>query len=800
MLPLNYVCEDTGLDEDDSGYTSKYNLALSQLLYENTTPTARDKVLHDRDDLCKHSLNVEVRQWALRLGCKYGLYQLNLPVRPVYKSKTCEVYFATQIGEDNNGSKNDTDSSKNSSSQSVALKFVRDRKHFDAEKNARSFLPIETKYILRTSNYHEVNGGGDGNKAGAPSWESKESSGALEFCTVMPAADRSLAGAINAEYIAGQDYHMVTNVARQIAHGINELHTCGIIHGDVKPRNIVRTGTLWQLIDLDAASKIGTMLTKTHKYSSGYFPPEMARLIFNDTCTTGTADDDDDNNNEDTNNTDTDTDKNINNSKHVVASPSYDTWSFGVILYQLCTGRSLFPAVDVNSDNLLDQIDQTLLINWVGPPEDLLESSIFKDVETVSDMEREDARDLLRWCLHGNYLHRPQSMKDILNHCLLQSDRSKGHRWIPEKKGFFLSHFQANAGPSVMKLKSCIEREIIPTTDIQNQIIVWLDKDETPTEAGMKAGVAQCECFVLVLTEGVFSRWFCQLEIKEALRLGKKFLLVNLTKPDAAASTFGDYLDQCGQHFSNKDKNTIFSATSVAFHDDDDYDIVSAKELLKQAGYEKLLKSKEQGQENEKEKKDQETIGNIFVIGVGGYFRPFVDQLRESLNKNIIVRTSQDDDLAGNDDALNEVLASTRNIIFYAAESSFKDTFTVDLLKQCDAKYISSAVTVRETDTRQGSMSDEAIREKASVCLNVTVMELFFGSVKDSGWIPLIPFFTDRAFRIVSLEKIHRRLSTIVKKDFEEEEEKEEKVQIKVGEGRTTDSPNAARRINASRT
>ena len=90
-------------------------------------------------------------------------------------------------------------------------------------------------------------------------------------------------------------------------------------------------------------------------------------------------------------------------------------------------------------------------------------------------------------------------MADVLQHCFLQTDRARGRRWVPEVKGFFLSHYQANAGPSAMRLKTEIlrcggeagneaERHLRSgSTDkfSAGGIHVWLDKDEKPTEEGL---------------------------------------------------------------------------------------------------------------------------------------------------------------------------------------------------------------------------------------------------------------------------------------------------------------------------
>jgi serine/threonine protein kinase len=57
------------------------------------------------------------------------------------------------------------------------------------------------------------------------------------------------------------------------------MHDRGFIHGDVKPRNIVRWLRSLKLIDLDASAQIGKDFAWS-KYSSAYIPPEAVRLCF----------------------------------------------------------------------------------------------------------------------------------------------------------------------------------------------------------------------------------------------------------------------------------------------------------------------------------------------------------------------------------------------------------------------------------------------------------------------------------------------------------------------------------------
>lgn len=77
-----------------------------------------------------------------------------------------------------------------------------------------------------------------------------------------------------------------------------------------------------------------------------------------------------------------------------------------------------------------------------------------------------------------------------------------------DKSHLFLSHFQGNAGPRCMTLKYAVQ-EAAPGA------VIWLDQDQRDkTEEGMRDGVLHAQYFVLFLTEGIFSRWFCKMEIR----------------------------------------------------------------------------------------------------------------------------------------------------------------------------------------------------------------------------------------------------------------------------------------------
>ena len=99
-----------------------------------------------------------------------------------------------------------------------------------------------------------------------------------EYCAVLQRAERSLRHVIDNEHIAGLDYQAVFNIAVQLAQSLQHVHEKGLVHMDIKPRNFMRLGERWKLIDWDAAAEIGAEAGS--KYSSAYFRRERAIATF----------------------------------------------------------------------------------------------------------------------------------------------------------------------------------------------------------------------------------------------------------------------------------------------------------------------------------------------------------------------------------------------------------------------------------------------------------------------------------------------------------------------------------------
>ena len=103
---------------------------------------------------------------------------------------------------------------------------------------------------------------------------------------------------------------------------------------------------------------------------------------------------------------------------------SQDVWSFGAILFELCSGRTLFP-LDLHNDRLVDEDEDLIrLCNWTSIDEKGL-SQVFKHSKSCSKKRRSQAQHLIRWCLQGEASKRP-TFDDIMRHPFFASENSVG--------------------------------------------------------------------------------------------------------------------------------------------------------------------------------------------------------------------------------------------------------------------------------------------------------------------------------------------------------------------------------------
>ena len=99
------------------------------------------------------------------------------------------------------------------------------------------------------------------------------------------------------------------------AEQVQALHAIGLLHFDLKPRNILllEDGSV-VLCDLDASMRLHITRSRDEKPgSSAYYAPEVARWA-----------------------------EDLLAIVPLIASEAMDVWSLGALLFELCNGRTLF--------------------------------------------------------------------------------------------------------------------------------------------------------------------------------------------------------------------------------------------------------------------------------------------------------------------------------------------------------------------------------------------------------------------------------------------------------------------------
>jgi hypothetical protein len=264
----------------------------------------------------KHSK--ALREWAVSFGTFLGRYHIDSGP-PVHRSATCEVRFATD----------------SRTSGRVALKLMKNRHQFEAEITGRRVTSgsiLSAEMVVAVIGWHTPNDCMIESRQETskvffvvPSAESP-----YEYVLVMSCGERSLHDACAKERIAGYNVQAVIDAFLEICQCVKGLHLHRIVHGDLKQRNMLRMALdqhgnfRWSLCDMDAATQFKKPIGA--KTSSAYAPPELARIR----TATGQGW----------------------RGELRRADPSFDIWSLGVVLFELCTGRTLFSQDTSNDERI----------------------------------------------------------------------------------------------------------------------------------------------------------------------------------------------------------------------------------------------------------------------------------------------------------------------------------------------------------------------------------------------------------------------------------------------------------------
>lgn len=384
-------------------------------------------------------------------------YEINDDERFLHKSETCCVIKATRHG-------------VAASKEMVVLKFMRNIDGFEREvssheellkinENCSSVIPISFSYD-------------DLSKLLPGSSRRPDFLKDYNHLLVLPACEKNLNEIMFSDNICGKDWNTIKNYFNQIVEAVSDLHKANVIHGDLKPLNIMRKrdGRM-ALIDLDASAKISDDYGS--KFSSAYLCPEVIQLFFPN-----------------------------GNLKPLLtpleqpkATIAIDMWALGCILYNLCTGESLWAYPNNTQDSIGDKQILESAAEW---------SSATKTSKLLKVIDR-NARDLIAQLLHKEPNNRPSSVDHVLNHPFLSSAACVGRLSgdDPAKYDVFLSY----RDDSDLKIATDLYDLLI-----RNRLDVFLDKicilPGTDWQREFLNGIVDCRIFVPILSKkGIKSRF-----------------------------------------------------------------------------------------------------------------------------------------------------------------------------------------------------------------------------------------------------------------------------------------------------
>lgn len=351
-----------------------------------------------------------------------------------------------------------------------------------------------------------------------------------KYGIIMEAAERSLDTIFRSER---PDLGHIKVLMREIGEAVRHCNHKNIMHGDLKMLNILRVNSRMKLIDLDASAIIGHEFCGS-KFSSGVLPPEMFYRLKTDQEerdyitywnisdeSVGSSDGElwakiqpmkkgkyskyvvktfrtesveiqlpnveREGENEEEGEVLEPKYMTIDSPIHtneltgatlpycnelVRAAPSIDVWSFGLLLFYLCSGQPLLP---VNrDDDLADGAAVAQAATWTA-----LELHLRIDKIKIDDIEGPLVKDLLKNILNDNH-NRYKDMDIVLNDPFFKGVLNEEQRNILKQKD--KDRFQADVVDAIHGLKTSVNEQFESTRrhlderfDEQKEFLVRID-------------------------------------------------------------------------------------------------------------------------------------------------------------------------------------------------------------------------------------------------------------------------------------------------------------------------------------
>lgn len=455
LLPLYYVKVDDILAQADDWceLLSKSTLSACDNTIINGLVRLKDSIkdiCYVKDAVGKRAIDCargDIRVQMMKMLIFYGRYEFDEGVA-AHQSATCIVKLATDMSDSKHTKK-------------VALKIMKNLDQYKREIYVRTTGNFNAHRVLGILHSYSIDE--------SPLFREALTEYNLQdypYCIVMEAADRNLKSVIDHERIAGQNWSEIQKITQQIVIALDHVHEREFIHGDIKPLNIMRVGTEWKLIDMDASVNFKTNDYVGAKHSSAYIPPEMLDVTPNgvlirsyQTCeitgkvvTTGLQ------------------------YELLKAHPSFDMWALGVTMYQLFTDEPLFLST---GEGNIDDRQLSMLAKWTDE---------FKR-DRLQKVKNLQARILLERLLSKDPLRRP-SAHDVLQHPFMTNDPKANIRY-----DVFLSYRVASEAAMADTLHGTLSAMGLK---------VYLDKyclkPGVPWEEGFCMGLVSSDCFVPLLS------------------------------------------------------------------------------------------------------------------------------------------------------------------------------------------------------------------------------------------------------------------------------------------------------------